>query len=166
MEEERRLAYVGITRAKFHATISFAQNRQVHGLWQTSLPSRFVDELPEKHVEVSPMTNSYGGHGLGTFGQSRFDDGKAFGQGSYSTPGWQRAQARKSSGETLRHTPKFIEGELVIDGGRPASYEVGDRVFHQKFGNGNVTHVEGNKLTVDFDQAGEKRVIDSFVERG
>ncbi len=166
LEEERRLAYVGITRAKFHATISFAQNRQVHGLWQTSLPSRFVDELPEKHVEVSPMTNSYGGHGLGTFGQSRFDDGKAFGQGSYSTPGWQRAQSRKSSGETLRHTPKFIEGELVIDGGRPASFEVGDRVFHQKFGNGNVTHVEGNKLTVDFDQAGEKRVIDSFVERG
>ncbi len=166
LEEERRLAYVGITRAKFHATISFAQNRQVHGLWQTSLPSRFVDELPEKHVEVSPMTNSYGGHGLGTFGQSRFDDGKAFGQGSYSTPGWQRAQTRKASGETLRHTPKFIEGELVIDGGKPASYEVGDRVFHQKFGNGNITHVEGNKLTVDFDQAGEKRVIDSFVERG
>ncbi len=166
LEEERRLAYVGITRAKLHATISFAQNRQVHGLWQTSLPSRFVDELPEKHVEVSAMTNSYGGHGLGTYGQSRFDDNKAFGQGSYSTPGWQRAQSRKSSGETLRSTPKFIEGQLVVDGNKPSAYKINDRVFHQKFGNGNVTHVEGNKLTVDFDQAGEKRVIDSFVERG
>jgi DNA helicase II / ATP-dependent DNA helicase PcrA len=166
LEEERRLAYVGITRAKFHATISFAQNRQVHGLWQTSLPSRFVDELPEQHVEVSPMTNSYGGHGLGTFGQSRFDDNKAFGQGSYSTPGWQRAQKQKASGDTLRHTPKFIEGQLVVDGNKPSSFIVGDRVFHQKFGNGNVTDVEGNKLTVDFDAAGEKRVIDSFVERG
>ena len=166
LEEERRLAYVGITRAKQNLTISFAQNRQVHGLWQSSLPSRFVDELPEKHVEVQPMTTSYGGHGLGTFGTSRFDNTQAFGQGSYQTPGWQRAQANRASGEALRHTPKFIEGELVIDAGAPSSYEVGERVFHQKFGYGRVMGVEGNKLTVDFEKAGEKRVIDSFVERG
>ena len=166
LEEERRLAYVGITRAKANATISFAQNRRVHALWQSALPSRFIDELPEKHVEVAPMTNAYGGHGLGNYGQSRFDDAKAFGQGSYSTPGWQRAEARKAQGETLRHTPKFIEGELVANAGAAPRYDVGDRVFHQKFGNGNITHVDGNKLTVDFDKAGEKRVVDSFVERG
>jgi len=165
LEEERRLAYVGITRAKQHLTISFAQNRQVHGSWQSSLPSRFIDELPEKHVEVAAMTTSYGGHGIGSFGTSRFDDTKAFGQGSYQTPGWQRAQANRQAGQGSRHTPKFIEGELVIDASAPAAYSEGDRIFHQKFGYGIVQNVEGNKLTVDFEKAGEKRVLDSFVER-
>ena len=74
LEEERRLAYVGITRAKRRATISFAQNRRVHNLWQNALPSRFIDELPETHVEVAPMATSYGGFGLGSYGKSRFDD--------------------------------------------------------------------------------------------
>ncbi|MDE2385722.1 MAG: UvrD-helicase domain-containing protein [Alphaproteobacteria bacterium] len=166
LEEERRLAYVGITRAKQNLTISFAQNRQVHGLWQSALPSRFIDELPEKHVDVAPMTTSYGGHGLGSFGSSRFDEGKAFGQGSYSTPGWQRAQANRAAGTAARHTPKFIEGELVASSAARSDYETGTRVFHQKFGYGTITHVEGNKLTVDFEKAGEKRVLDSFVERG
>jgi len=166
LEEERRLAYVGITRAKKNLTISFAQNRQVHGLWQNALPSRFIDELPEKHVEVSPMTTSYGGQSLGNFGSSRFDDGKAFGQGSYSTPGWQRAQANRASGQAARHTPRFIEGALAVDASAVSDYAVGDRVFHQKFGYGAVTLVEGNKLTVDFEKAGEKRVLDSFIERG
>jgi len=166
LEEERRLAYVCITRAKKYLTISFAQNRQIHGLWQSSLPSRFIDELPEKHVEVVAMTTSYGGHSLGTFGSSRFDSGKAFGQGSYSTPGWQRAAANRASGEAARHTPKFIEGRLMADADAPSEYQVGNRIFHQKFGYGEVTKVEGNKLTIDFEKAGEKKVLDSFVERG
>ena len=166
LEEERRLAYVGITRAKNHATITFAQNRQTHGLWQTGLPSRFIDELPEKHVEVAAMSNSYGGHDLGTFGTSRFDQAATFGQGSYSTPGWKRAQQRKDSGETSRNAHRFIEGELTASSAKPSEFVEGDRVFHQKFGYGAITSVEGNKLTVDFEKAGEKRVIDSFVERG
>jgi DNA helicase II / ATP-dependent DNA helicase PcrA len=165
LEEERRLAYVGITRAKRRATISFAQNRRVHALWQSAMPSRFIDELPEAHVDVAPMSNSYGGFGLGTYGQSRFDSPSSFSGGNtYATPGWQRAQDRQAKGETLKSAPKFIEGEAVVSG--TVSYDVGDRVFHQKFGYGNVTVVEGNKLTVDFEKAGEKRVIDSFVERG
>jgi DNA helicase II / ATP-dependent DNA helicase PcrA len=163
LEEERRLAYVGITRAKLRATISFAQNRRIHALWQSALPSRFIDELPEKHVEVAAMTSSYGGQ---SFASSRFDSNTSFGKGSYDTPGWQRAQQRKSSGETLRNAPKFIEGEMAASFANTPSYETGERVFHQKFGYGNVTSVDGNKLTVDFDKAGEKRVIDSFVERG
>jgi DNA helicase II / ATP-dependent DNA helicase PcrA len=164
LEEERRLAYVGITRAKRRATISFAQNRRVHNLWQSAIPSRFVDELPEKHVEVMPMTTSYGGFGLGTYGQSRFDNASAFSsERSYETPGWQRAQERYASGNGLKSSPKFIEGETVVSG--TVSYETGERVFHQKFGYGRITAVEGNKLTVDFEKAGEKRVIDSFVER-
>jgi DNA helicase II / ATP-dependent DNA helicase PcrA len=163
LEEERRLAYVGITRAKQRATISFAQNRRIHALWQSAMPSRFIDELPEKHVEVAAMTSSYGGQ---SFASSRFDSNTSFGKGSYDTPGWQRAQARKTSGDTMRTAPKFIEGEMAASFANPSTYETGERVFHQKFGYGNVTSVDGNKLTVDFDKAGEKRVIDSFVERG
>ncbi len=159
LEEERRLAYVGITRAKRRATISFAQNRQVRGLWQSALPSRFLDELPEAHVDVKPMTTTYGGYGLSSFNKQ-----PNYASNTYETPGWQRMQQRQAKGETMRSTPRFIDGESVVTG--DASYSLGDRVFHQKFGYGNVTIVEGNKLTVDFEKAGEKRVIDSFVERG
>ena len=162
LEEERRLAYVGITRAKRRAVISFAQNRRVHNLWQTALPSRFVDELPEAHVEVAPMATSYGGHALGGYGQSRFDNVQPFAN-SYSTPGWQRAQERFSSGQGLRSTPKFIEGELVAKSAEGTSFTKGSRIFHQKFGYGRITGIDGNKLTIDFDKAGEKRVLDSFV---
>jgi DNA helicase-2/ATP-dependent DNA helicase PcrA len=160
LEEERRLAYVGITRAKQRATISFAQNRRIHALWQSAMPSRFIDELPEKHVEVAAMQSQYGGQ---SFASSRFDSNTSFGKGSYDTPGWQRAQQRK---DTLRSTPKFIEGEMAASFANEPTYKKGDRVFHQKFGYGHVREVEGNKLSVDFDKAGEKRVIDSFVERG
>jgi DNA helicase II / ATP-dependent DNA helicase PcrA len=166
LEEERRLAYVGITRAKERAFISFAQNRRVHNMWQTALPSRFIDELPEAHVEVAAMSNSYGGYGLGSYGEgsSRFDEVKPF-RSSYDTPGWQRAQKAHEAGTALRSSPRIIEGELSASGSAASAYEGGERVFHQKFGYGRVTRVEGNKLTIAFDKAGEKRVIDSFVER-
>ncbi len=162
LEEERRLAYVGITRAKRRATISFAQNRRVHAMWQTALPSRFVDELPEAFIEVAPMSNSFGGHSLGNYGASRFDETKPF-TNTYATPGWQRAQERWSKGEGLRSTPKFIEGEMVTHGEENPALTKGTRIFHQKFGYGRITSVDGNKLTIDFEKAGEKRVLDSFV---
>ena len=162
LEEERRLAYVGITRAKRRATISFAQNRRVHNMWQNALPSRFVDELPEAFIEVAPMSNSFGGHSLGGYGASRFDEVKPF-TNTYATPGWQRAQERWSKGEGLRSTPKFIEGEMVTHGEENPALTKGTRIFHQKFGYGRITSVDGNKLTIDFEKAGEKRVLDSFV---
>ncbi|HUQ36887.1 MAG TPA: UvrD-helicase domain-containing protein [Aestuariivirga sp.] len=162
LEEERRLAYVGITRAKRRAYISFAQNRRVHNMWQNALPSRFVDELPEAFIEVAPMSNSFGGHSLGGYGASRFDEVKPF-TNTYATPGWQRAQERWSKGEGLRSTPKFIEGEMVTHGEENPALTKGTRIFHQKFGYGRITSVDGNKLTIDFDKAGEKRVLDSFV---
>jgi DNA helicase-2/ATP-dependent DNA helicase PcrA len=162
LEEERRLAYVGITRAKRRAYISFAQNRRVHNMWQNALPSRFVDELPEAFIEVAPMSNSFGGHSLGGYGTSRFDEAKPF-TNTYATPGWQRAQERWSKGEGLRSTPKFIEGEMVTHGEENPALTRGTRIFHQKFGYGRITSVDGNKLTIDFDKAGEKRVLDSFV---
>ncbi|TLX14217.1 UvrD-helicase domain-containing protein [Rhizobium sp. MHM7A] len=184
LEEERRLAYVGITRAKRRCHIWFVSNRRIHGLWQSTLPSRFLDELPETHVEVAEMEQSYGGYGRGGYGQSRFDKAEPFAN-SYSTPGWKRAQANRTdatrenwgtrSGHAVERIgygesgPKgrTIDGELVAKStsSEPSRFTLGDRVFHLKFGNGNITGIEGNKLTIDFDRAGQKRVLDGFVER-
>jgi len=156
LEEERRLAYVGITRARESARISFAANRQIHGRWQTVLPSRFVDELPPQHVDaVSDTGYGAGARGVRDMAVEPFTS-------SYQSPGWRRAQENK--GRTGR--PPTLEGEARLvarSGAEDSHFGVGDRIFHQKFGYGRVRAVEGNKLTVDFDKAGEKRVIDSFV---
>ncbi|MFT4129839.1 ATP-dependent helicase [Labrys sp. (in: a-proteobacteria)] len=168
LEEERRLAYVGLTRARRRAKVWFASNRRIHGLWQSTMPSRFVDELPAAHVEVMEASNSYGSGG--SLGMSRFDKAQPFSGSNYSTPGWQRAQSNMASGfrttqAPLRREPLTIEGELVARStGTASAYKVGARVFHLKFGYGEVAEVDGNKLTVDFDKAGRKRVVDSFVE--
>jgi DNA helicase-2/ATP-dependent DNA helicase PcrA len=170
LEEERRLAYVGLTRAKRTAKVSFAQNRRNRGLWQAAAPSRFVDELPEEHVEVEEAKSQYGGGGAGRFnpyGRSRFDEPAAGFASGYTTPGWQRAREQWAREDKPRpHGPLTIEGELVASStGHGAGYTPGERVFHQKFGYGLIAEVEGNKLTVDFDKAGRKRVVDSFVAR-
>ena len=173
LEEERRLAYVGITRARKLAKISFAQNRRVHALWQSAIPSRFVDELPEASVTIEESQSGYGnyggGHMGGAYGASRFDrEQHPFGS-SYATPGWQRAQKNvERQGGRLRAAPHIIEGELVArdtPSSNNTSYATGERVFHLKFGYGQIIAIDGNKLTVDFDKAGRKRVLDSFVER-
>ena len=165
LEEERRLAYVGLTRAREEARISFAANRQVYGRWTSQLPSRFVDELPLASVEAASETGYYGAGARE--GASRWDEAN-YGSG-YDSPGWRRAQARGYAGGPPART-QVIEGEgklvAVSDSGGASAYAVGERVFHQKFGPGSVTALEGNKLTVAFDHAGEKRVIDSFVQRG
>ena len=166
LEEERRLAHVGLTRARLKAKITFAQNRRTHGMWQQAIPSRFIDELPVAHVEVA---ETQGFHG--SYGQSRFDSAETlFASGFYETPGWQRAQRNRPPGSTpsspRAREPITIDGTLVaastVEG---AGLSVGMRVFHQKFGYGRVAQVDGNKLTVDFDKAGQKKVVDSFVER-
>ena len=182
LEEERRLAYVGITRAKRRCHIWFVSNRRIHGLWQSTLPSRFLDELPDTHVEVAESEQSYGGYGRGGYGQSRFDKQEPF-QNTYATPGWRRAQTNRTeatrdnwgsrSGHAVERIgygesgprARTIDGELVAKSTttEPSKFTVGDRVFHMKFGNGNVSAVEGNKLTIDFDRAGQKRVLDGFV---
>lgn len=161
LEEERRLAYVGLTRARRQAFVWFALNRRTHGMWQSSAPSRFIDELPEANVMVREDAG-YGG--IGGYGGSRFDTVETF-SSSYHTPGWERAQRRREDVPQSRRMVHTIEGELVAKSvtKTPSAYGIGDRVFHQKFGNGNVAAVEGNKLTVDFDKAGRKRVLDSFL---
>jgi len=173
LEEERRLAYVGITRAREEARISFAANRQVYGRWTSQLPSRFVDELPVDHVEAESETGYYGGGpGMSDYG-NRWDSQASFGGSGYSSPGWQRAQRAAAATTGVMRGSQYarqqvIEGEgklVAVSEPGASSYKRGERVFHLKFGYGLVRAVEGNKLTVAFDKAGEKKVIDSFVER-
>ncbi|MBR9863180.1 MAG: UvrD-helicase domain-containing protein [Rhodobacteraceae bacterium] len=168
VEEERRLAYVGITRAEAFCTISFAANRRVFGQWQSSLPSRFIDELPEEHVDVLTPPGLYGG-GFGAAASSSTFDGvgkgsdlmdKASRADAYNSPGWKRMQAR--SGQRGMSQPREAKG-LVIDSKAVSVHDLGDRVFHQKFGYGAVTGIEGDKLEVSFEKAGVKKVVASFV---
>jgi DNA helicase-2/ATP-dependent DNA helicase PcrA len=164
LEEERRLAYVGITRAKRRLRIFFATNRRIHGLWQSTIPSRFLDELPASDVEV---TEASGGSQYGSYGVSRFSNMDSYGS-TYSTPGWKRAQAARESARppAARRAPLTIEGEVLAKSSASSRFSIGARVFHQKFGPGTVANVDGNKLQVDFDKAGRKMVLESFVERG
>lgn len=234
LEEERRLAYVGITRARHQAYIWFAQNRRIHGTWSAGLPSRFLDELPEQHVEIAEVqAGGYGGRG--GYGPSRFDGGTSFGS-NYQTPGYQRANARAGGysanrpkvaqsydefdqrppdeisdrsapgwggntrgrfgasgggdrggygnrgnddpigirtatdrwGNPLREKKlgRVLEGQLVAKSVSDSAsrYSANDRIFHDKFGAGTIVEVEGNKLTIDFDRAGRKKVVDDFVK--
>jgi DNA helicase II / ATP-dependent DNA helicase PcrA len=179
LEEERRLAYVGVTRAKKTAKISFAQNRRNRGLYSAAVPSRFVDELPEAHVDVieakSPFGGAYQNFGgnfggsRGGYAPSRFDDVQASNapfQSTYQTPGWQRAQQQWKKDGFKKKPPIQLEGELVASStARQTTFAMDDRVFHQKFGYGRVTEIDGNKLTVEFEKAGPKRVVDSFLEK-
>ncbi len=190
LEEERRLAYVGLTRAKKNAHVSFTQNRRTRGLYQSAMPSRFVDELPEAHVDVKEASSPFSGQyknfastsAFGNpYGQNRFDRSAASTEWqersdkSYDTPGWKRAQAwqaetraefdKKAKKRRAPRSPKTIEGELVASSTIITDYVKGERVFHQKFGYGAILEVDGNKLTIEFEKAGEKRVAADFVER-
>ncbi len=160
LEEERRLAYVGITRARSQCHISFAANRQIYGRWQSVLPSRFVDELPHDHVEAAAETGyaSQPGGGEGFCGTVE-DLGERSG---YTSPGWQRL--KKNARRGVSEPPRTLEGTatLIATSGGPSPYKPGDRVFHDKFGYGEIKRVEGNKLTVAF-MTGEKKVISTFV---
>jgi DNA helicase-2/ATP-dependent DNA helicase PcrA len=159
LEEERRLAYVGITRARRNVQLSFAGSRRIHGQWQSSIPSRFVQELPPKTM-IEDIAQGLGGaipfgraaqvqlSGDGTFG------GSGETRGGYG-PGWRRMAERRAGG---------------IDDGYRASnnkteFTPGERVFHQKFGMGNITHIDGDKLEIAFDKAGNKKVVAGFVSK-
>ena len=166
LEEERRLAYVGITRAEEACTISFAANRRVYGQWQSSMPSRFIDELPEAHVEVLTPPGLYGG-GMAA---SASPQAQALGESGmwqraaqadvYNSPGWRRMQQR--SGQRPARAPAEAKG-VVIDMEAVSAFAEGDRVFHQKFGYGAIAAIEGDKLEVAFDKAGLKKVVARFV---
>jgi DNA helicase-2/ATP-dependent DNA helicase PcrA len=166
LEEERRLAYVGLTRARKRLRLFVAQNRRMRGLWQAAIPSRFLDELPPTAVEVKDTGSAYGGYGYGGRAASRFNSADPF-DSVYETPGWQRARAQASTRKSPG--PMTIDGDLVArstDDGRGSKYALGDRVFHLKFGYGKIDQIEGNKLSIEFEKAGRKKVLDSFVSKG
>ena len=171
LEEERRLAYVGITRAERVCTISFAANRRVFGQWQSALPSRFIDELPGEHVEVLTPPGLYGG-GYGAAGMAASaSPASGVGQGSglherasradvYNSPGWKRLQSRS---QTRGMSQPSEARHMTIDLDAVSAFSTGDRVFHQKFGYGMIQGIEGDKLDIAFDKAGAKHVVARFV---
>jgi len=186
LEEERRLAYVGLTRARKRAFVSFAANRRIHGQWTTAIPSRFIDELPRDFVEVESDRGVYAGIGGGT-AEDRADFmyggyGRSYGaERSYGAdiamrtekpdpdayrstgggPGWQRLRQRGVGGTK----PPVIEGRAESRIVENHDFGEGERCFHQKFGPGTITKIDGDNLTIEFDKAGTKRVVAGFVER-
>ena len=171
LEEERRLAYVGITRAEELCTISFAANRRVYGQWQSQMPSRFIDELPVDHVEVLTPPGLYGGaYGaagmaasaspaiMGAMGSDLHQ--KAHDADVYNSPGWRRLQTRSQQrGVAMPSEAR----NMTIDATAVSAFSVDDRVFHQKFGYGAVLGIEGDKLEIAFDKAGTKHVVARFI---
>ena len=172
LEEERRLAYVGITRAEEVCIISFAANRRVYGQWQSALPSRFIDELPTEHVDVLTPPGLYGG-GYGAAGMSAnaspasqsmvgsdiFE--RASNADVYNSPGWRRLQER-SAQRGMRQLSQ--SQNATIDLTAVLVFSLGERVFHQKFGYGEVRNIEGDKLDIEFDKAGLKKVVAKYIQ--
>jgi DNA helicase II / ATP-dependent DNA helicase PcrA len=171
LEEERRLAYVGITRAEAICTISFAANRRVYGQWQSAMPSRFIDELPEDHVEILTPPGLYGG-GYGAAGMAASASPaaqemmgsdlhqKAADANVYNSPGWRRLKSRSQQrGMSMPAEAR----KMTIDLDAVSAFTTGDRVFHQKFGYGEVIGIEGDKLEIEFDKAGSKHVVARFI---
>ena len=160
LEEERRLAYVGITRAERLCTICFAGNRRIFGQWQSSMPSRFIDELPADHVDVLTPPGLYGGaYGMQSEASNLAVDMENIG-GGYASPGWKRLQSQ--SAERPISQPRE-SAHMTIDAVAVSSFTPGMRVFHQKFGYGSISEIEGDKLTIAFEKAGVKKVVSRFV---
>jgi DNA helicase-2/ATP-dependent DNA helicase PcrA len=156
LEEERRLAYVGITRARKLVHISYAGSRRIHGQWQSAIPSRFLQELPsESIIEDDVQGMQAMGSGFGRATPAELTDASHFGGTSGYGPGWRRMAARQQQGSD----PSFT----AQDSG--TAFVIGDRVFHQKFGMGNVIIVDGDKLEIAFDRAGHKKVVSGFVSK-
>jgi DNA helicase-2/ATP-dependent DNA helicase PcrA len=167
LEEERRLAYVAITRAEAVCTVSFAGNRRVYGQWQSQMPSRFIDELPEDHVEIltPPGLHGHGRMGAAASPVAAMMQASDLHQAAaradvYNSPGWRRLQS-STTRPGLRQPAEARQ--ITIDAEALSAFGIGDRVFHQKFGYGAVISVEGDKLGVAFDKAGEKKVVASFL---
>ncbi|OCC23058.1 DNA helicase II [Croceicoccus estronivorus] len=166
LEEERRLAYVAITRARRRCTIVHAANRRIYGQWTSSIPSRFVEELPDAHIEQE--TTLSGGASLWRANWSERDDPFAHvardkpQRAQNRGPGWQRAAS--SDYDPMPRRVKEATRSAASFAAKPRSdIALGARVFHEKFGYGKVVGQEGNKLEVEFENAGHKRVLDSFV---
>ena len=153
LEEERRLAYVGITRAKIKSSIFYAANRKMHNQWLSSIPSRFVNELPEDNINVN--LSHFSGN-KGNFTDIKEDD--IFDQSDYSTPGWERAKIQSLSNKRIQ------EEEKIISVDTNSKFSPGMLVMHKKFGKGKIQTVDGKKLTISFGDNGIRKVMENFVD--
>ena len=159
LEEERRLAYVGITRARKKLFISYTANRQIHGLWQGSIPSRFISELPKEDLNE----NIEGNLGAAASSHRQFEFNQISNQNNNYGPGFFRAKKNKIS--TLNHyNSSKRDNQNKINSSFSTQFKLSQRVFHQKFGMGTIISVDGDKLDIAFDKAGEKRVISSYIK--
>lgn len=156
VEEERRLAYVGITRAEEFCTISFTSNRMIYGQWQASIPSRFIDEMPIEHVEVLSPPSLYGGPSGGVTSDLAEKAARA---DAYNSPGWRRMQKRTVQPTTMKSPKRGV----ILDAETIPDFKIGDRVTHPKYDVGTVIGVEKDKLSIVFDAGGAKKIICSFV---
>jgi DNA helicase-2/ATP-dependent DNA helicase PcrA len=167
LEEERRLAYVAITRARKRCTILHAANRRIYGQWTSAIPSRFIEELPEDHIEQE--TTMSGGASLWRANWSEASDPFADVARNHPSkivtrgPGWQRAAAQAYDPKP-RRVPENTRSAASFASKPRADLGVGARVFHDKFGYGTVQGQEGNKLEIEFESGGVKRVLDSFIK--
>jgi DNA helicase-2/ATP-dependent DNA helicase PcrA len=157
LEEERRLAYVGLTRARQRAFVSFAANRRIHNQWQSAIPSRFIDELPKDRIEIASEPGLYGD------GADELRTRPARGAFGYAGPRHSGHPGRLGAARSERNLLLDGQARQLGEGATSPRFTVGQRVFHQKFGNGNVLAVDGDKLRIAFDRAGEKMVIASFL---
>ena len=171
LEEERRLAYVGITRAEKHCTISFASNRRIYNQWQSAIPSRFIDDLSKSDVEVITPPALYGGNygaAVPRFsetpsnqfvykGQSPGELGAPSASNRYNSLGWHRMKTHLQS--------KKVDSDSTIGSTGNTAYnlEVNEKVFHQKFGYGYVIKIDGDTIDVSFDKSGEKKVRSNYL---
>jgi DNA helicase-2/ATP-dependent DNA helicase PcrA len=160
LEEERRLAYVAITRARRKCTILHAANRRIYGQWTSSIPSRFLAELPKAHIQEE--TTMTGGESLWRAQWSERSDPFAHVARPTRGPGWQRATRTTYNPEPQRIIEARTSAVSLGNQGR-TDLSLGQRVFHGKFGYGTIASIEGNKLEIDFEHAGRKKVLDSFV---
>ncbi|WP_243457154.1 ATP-dependent helicase [Parasphingorhabdus cellanae] len=163
LEEERRLAYVAITRAKKKCTIFHAANRRIYGQWTSSIPSRFIGELPPEHIEEE--SSMMGGESLWRANWSeRADPFADAARGTTRGPGWKRARNTGGFDSTPKNIKEARRSAVSLGNKGRDDVTVGMRVFHTKFGYGEVMEKEGNKLEIEFEKSGQKRVLDSFVE--
>jgi len=160
LEEERRLAYVGITRARKQAYISAAANRRIYAQWQSSLPSRFIEELPEEHIIREAAAGLMQGNVHSPYGQDKDGDEDGFQMDWDQTPARQTARYRRPQSTTVEARAEKVSFSTKST----TDYAIGERVFHQKFGYGQIEDIDGNKLDINFDKAGTKKVLDSFVD--
>lgn len=170
LEEERRLAYVGITRAKKKAWISHVANRFMYGNWSQALPSRFINELPDQHIERHSSIQARSSAGSSWGGNSDWESGHTKRGPSL----WQQIRTQESRGPSHIRFDRSSSAPLEIEGSareipvarRKSGFNIGDRVSHATFGTGTIRRVDGDKLEIVFDRAGVKKVMASFVRSG